>query len=77
MFYSCSWLFPLLPSCLLIMPPDITQVAGNLGHHLGPSGRLSLENGPEHMPGHLECPQWHDLLTTLELPTLYGTALQY
>jgi hypothetical protein len=33
MFCSHSWPFPLLPSCPLIVPPDIVQVAGSLGHY--------------------------------------------
>jgi hypothetical protein len=28
------------------------------------------------MAGHLECPRGHNLLMTLELPTLYGVDLQ-
>jgi hypothetical protein len=74
---SCSWPLPLFPSCLPIMPPDIFQVATNLGLHWGPSGGLPWGNGPEHMLGHLECLQRHDLLNTLELPMLSGVTLQY
>jgi hypothetical protein len=65
MFCTCS--------CLTIMPP---AMASNLSHHWGPNGDLPQGNGPEHMLGHLECPQGHDLLTTLELPILYGAVLQ-
>jgi hypothetical protein len=59
------------------VPPDTIQIAGNLGHYWGPNGGLPWENGTEHMLGHLECPQGHDLLSTLELPMLYSVALQY
>jgi hypothetical protein len=59
------------------MPPDIVQVVGNLSYYQGPNGGLVWGNWPEHMVGHLGCPQGHDLLATLELPALYGIALQY
>jgi hypothetical protein len=59
------------------MPPDITQVAGKLGYYWGPNGGLPQGIWPEHIPRDLGYPQRHDLLATLELPALYGTALQY
>jgi hypothetical protein len=77
MFCSYSWPFSLLPLCLPIVPPDIAQVTGSFGHHWGPNGGFPQGTELEHMLGHLECPQGHDLLTILELPTSYGTALQY
>jgi hypothetical protein len=77
MFCSCSQLFPLLPSCLPILVPDTAQVTGYLSYYWGPNGVLPQGNGPEHMLGHLGCPQGRDLLTTLDWPILYGTALQY
>jgi hypothetical protein len=77
MFCSHSWPFSLLPSCLPVMPPDAVQATGNLGYYWGPVGVLLRGTGPERMLGCLGCPQGHGLLTTLELPTLYGVALQY
>jgi hypothetical protein len=59
------------------MPRDTVQVTDNLSYYWGPNGDLPQGTGPEHILGHLGCPQLHDLLTTLELPTLYGVALQY
>jgi hypothetical protein len=52
--FSRSWSFPLLPSCLPIVPPDTVQVAGNLSHHWGLSGGFPQGSEPE-----------HDLVTTL------------
>jgi hypothetical protein len=77
MFGSCSWPFPLLPSCLPIVPPDIVHDVGNLSHYWGTTGALPLGNELEHVFGHLKCPQGHDLLNTLEFPTLYGAAVEY
>jgi hypothetical protein len=55
------------------MPPDTIQVTGDLSYYWGPNGGVFLrELG--HVLGHLEYPQGHDLLTTLELPA-YGIAL--
>jgi hypothetical protein len=45
MFFSRSWPFSLLPSCLPIVHPDIIQVTGSLGHPWGPSGGLPQGNG--------------------------------
>jgi hypothetical protein len=67
--------FPLLPSCLPVMPPDTVQVVGNLGCYWGPNVGLIQESRHEHMLGHLGCLQGHDLLVTLQLPILYGIAL--
>jgi hypothetical protein len=77
MFCSRSWPFSLLPSCLPIEPPDNFQVTGNLNYYWSPNVGLSWGNGHECMLGHLECPQGHDLPTTLELPTLHSATLQY
>jgi hypothetical protein len=77
MFCSCSWLFFLLPSCLLVMPPDNIQVIGNLIYYCGPNVGSPQGNRHEHILGYLECPQGYDLLATLELPALYCTTLQY
>jgi hypothetical protein len=77
MFFSCSWLFSLLPSCLPIMLPDSVQVIGNLIYYWGPNVGLIQGNSPEHMLGCLGCPQGCDLLTSLQLPALYSAALQY
>jgi hypothetical protein len=77
MFCSCSCPFSFLPSCLPIMPLDTVQVSGNVGYYWGPSRGLVQGNSPEHILGHLGCPQGHDLLATLELPALYGATLPY
>jgi hypothetical protein len=43
------------------MPLDTVQVDGNLSYYWGPMRGLPWGNGPEHMLGHLEYPQGHDL----------------
>jgi hypothetical protein len=56
MFCSCSWPFPLLPSCLPIMPPDTVQVASDLSYYWDSKGGLTWGNGPEHILGHFRVP---------------------
>jgi hypothetical protein len=73
MFCSCSWPFPL--PCLPITPLDIIQITGNLGHYWGPMEVFFGGKGPKHMLGNIECPQVHDLLTTLELPRDWQSSL--
>jgi hypothetical protein len=60
-----------------VVPPDIVQVSGSLGHHWGPNSGLPWGTELEHMLGSLGYLQGRYLLATLELPMLHGITPQY